>query len=71
VVYLLRLTKVWESTMKILKFLFVDSTVNILVHGMLDVVFDGIGRGESCERLSRLGALDTASLTLGTKLVRH
>jgi hypothetical protein len=30
VVYLLRLTKVWESTMKILKFLFVDSTVNIL-----------------------------------------
>jgi hypothetical protein len=41
------------------------------LHGMLDVVFDGIGRGESCERLSRLGALDTASLTLGTKLVRH
>ena len=41
------------------------------LHGMLDAVFDGIGRGESCERLSRLGALDTASLTLGTKLVRH
>ena len=41
------------------------------LYGMLDDILNVVSRGECCERLGRLGALDTASLTLGTKLVQH